>query len=201
MRAKQAERSWSQGASVAFEDRQPERQGIDREGDRALAARLLDDGDERAFNELYERHTPALYGFVLRVMGGDEIEAEDVVQDAWVRGVGAIDRFRWESSFRTWLLGIGLNCAREAMRRRSRRETVIPVEEAPVSTKPPRHVPRVALDRAIEALPDAYRIVLVLHDIEGFTHVDIGEKLGIAPGTSKSQLHRARRMMRGFLAK
>src|SRR5262245_34261666 len=92
--------------------------------DRMLAEAVLRRGEESAFRELYRRHTPALYQLALRMLGGSEADAQDVIQETWVRATTRLGGFRWESSFRTWLIGIGLNRARELLRRRSRLPTV-----------------------------------------------------------------------------
>lgn len=174
---------------------------MDREAsdlsDRELARRVVRDGDEAAFRALYRRHTPTLYPFVLRVLGGSAEEAEDVLQDTWLRAVRALPRFRWASSFRTWLTGIGLNRAREVLRHRARAARSPEGFEVPVA--PPRTGERLDLERAIARLPDGYRTVLLLHDVEGFTHPEISERLDIAVGTSRSQLHHARRTLRSLL--
>jgi RNA polymerase sigma-70 factor (ECF subfamily) len=169
-----------------------------RDSDRELADEVTRSGDERAFRELYMRHTPTLYPFVLRVVGGSEADAEDVVQDTWLRAVQALPRFRWESAFRTWLVGIGLNRARELLRKRTR-QTSIMDGKAPTPAVPPADVGRLDLERAIALLPDGYRTVLLLHDVEGFTHPEISRRLDIAVGTSRSQLHHARRTLRQLL--
>jgi len=166
--------------------------------DRDLSERVVRDGDQAAFRLLYRRHTPALLPFVLRVLGGSEVDAEDVVQDTWLRAVRALPRFRWESSLRTWLLGIGLNRAREILRSRARTGWDAP-EGAEVPVLPPPTAERLDLERAIACLPDGYRTVLLLHDVEGFTHPEISERLDIAIGTSRSQLHHARRTLRRLL--
>ena len=89
--------------------------------DRALVGAVVRDGDEVAFRELYRRHTPRLYPFVLRVVGGGEMDAEDVVQETWIRATAGMRRFRGDSSFATWLTAIGLNAARDHVRRHCRR--------------------------------------------------------------------------------
>jgi RNA polymerase sigma-70 factor (ECF subfamily) len=167
--------------------------------DRALADAVMLRGEERAFRELYRRHSPALYQVVLRLLGNSQADAEDVVQDTWIRVVSRLDGFRWESSFRTWVIGIGLNLSREVLRRRSRRPTTELTETITPVAPPKRDGDRVDLERAIASLPPGSRTVLVLHDIEGFTHEEIGRQLGIAAGTSKSQLFQARRALRARL--
>ncbi len=168
-----------------------------RPSDQALAARVQNLGDERAFRSLYRRHTPALYPFVLRLLGGVEADAEDVVQETWLHAVGSLRRFRWESSFRTWLLGIGLNQSRDVLRRRARAQSARPRADSVARYAPAEE--RMDLERAIASLPDGYRSVLLLHDVQGFTHEEISERLEIAVGTSRSQLHHARRALRGLL--
>lgn len=156
-------------------------------------------GDEACFRVLYARHGPQLYRVVIRVLGGDSAEADDVVQETWLRALGALAAFRWESAFSSWLIGIGINQARDALRRRSRRG-------AGDSTRTDRLRARVApigeridLERAVAMLPARRRTVLVLHDIEGYAHEEIGAMLGITVGTSKSQLFHARRSLRALL--
>ena len=139
--------------------------------DDALVAMIVRDGSETAFRELFRRHTPRLLQFVMRVLGSAAAEAEDVVQDTWLRAAGALGNFRGDSSFGTWLCGIGLDASLED------------------------------LDWAIARLPDGCRTVLVLHDVEGFTHDEIASRLGIAEGTSKAQLFKARRAMRALLTR
>jgi len=166
--------------------------------DRELAEAVQLYGDEKAFRELYRRHTPRLFQFVLRMLGGVEIDAEDVVQETWIRATQRLDQFRWESSLSTWLTGIGLNLCRDTWRKRNGRELDWEIVHEPL-------VPsslieeRVDLDRAIGSLPSGYRAVLILHDVEGCTHEQIGQRLGIAVGTSKSQLSCARKAMRELL--
>jgi RNA polymerase sigma-70 factor (ECF subfamily) len=167
--------------------------------DRSLADAVAGAGDERAFRELYRRHTPALYQLVLRMLGGVASDAEDVVQETWIRAVRQLSKFRWESSLRTWVTAIGLNLAREVLRKRARSRTEELDDHPGLSTRPVRDADRIDLERAIARLPNGYRAVLVLHDVEGFTHEEISRQLGIAVGTSKSQLFDARRAIRSLL--
>lgn len=166
--------------------------------DRELAEALLLEGDERAFRELYRRHTPRLYQFVRRLLSGAESDADDVVQETWLRAARRLDQFRWESGLATWLGGIGLNVCRDLWRRRNGRDLQWAGDVDPPAPKA-SHDERIDLERAIGLLPAGRRAVLILHDVEGFTHEEIGQHLGIAAGTSKSQLTCARRSMRELL--
>jgi RNA polymerase sigma-70 factor (ECF subfamily) len=168
--------------------------------DRDLAEAVRRTGDESAFRELYRRHTSRLLPVVARLLGGSRHDAEDAVQETWIRAVRGLDGFRWDAAFGTWLCGIGIRVGRDGLRRRLRgREDLWdesfdpPLPEVPLGD-------RIDLERGIALLPDGYRVVLVLYDIEGFRHEDIAERLEISVGTSKSQLHRARRMLRTLLA-
>ncbi len=172
-------------------------QAVEPTTDRELADRIANAGDEAAFRELYGRHTPRLYQFVLRVLGGDEAEAEDVVQETWIRATTNLGSFRWESRFETWLTGIGLNLSRNRLRRSDRREQLHDADRT--GSEPRGRDERIDLERAISLIPAGCRTVLILHDLEGFKHAEIAEKLGVTEGTSKSQLWSARRHMRQLL--
>ena len=172
--------------------------------DAVLVARLARDRDARAFESLYRRHTPAVYGTAVRLTG-DADAAQDIVHDAWVRAVESLDRFSNRSSFRTWLTGILINCHREHSRERRREvaESDAPLDDVVGSSgSAPLDGSRIDpldLEAAIAALAPRFREVFVLHDIEGFTHEEIATMLGLVPGTSKSQLTRARRRVRELL--
>jgi len=168
------------------------------EDDRELAARFAARCDEPAFAELYRRHTPALLGLARRLAAGRGAEAEELVQEAWARAAAALPSFRWASSLRTWLCGFIVNVWRERRRSEGQPSTDPAAEEE--DPRPLAPVERIDLERAVAGLPDGYRAAIVLHDIEGFTHEEIAEQLGVEPGTSKSQLSRARRALRNRLA-
>lgn len=157
------------------------------------------DGDEQAFRLLYRRHTPRLKQLLLRLVGEPRTDAEDVVQETWMRAVAGLSRFRGDAAFGTWLTGIGVRAASELLRRRRRRREWGDAEELalPGPASPPGE--RIDLERALAALPDRYRAVVVLHDVEGFTHEEIATRLGVAAGTSKAWLFRARRAIRSVL--
>ena len=170
----------------------------DQRSDRELALLVENEGDEEAFRALYRRHNPTVYQFVLRLVGGDAPEAEDILQESWLRAAKALGRFRWESKLSSWICGIALNRVRE-MARKKKRSLVEVDGDWEVPTAPSDAGKRIDLERALELLPPGFRTVLVLHDVEGFTHQEIGDRLGITGGTSKSQLHGARKAMRRLL--
>jgi RNA polymerase sigma-70 factor (ECF subfamily) len=167
--------------------------------DRELVEVMLSSGDESAFRELYHRHTPRLFQVVLRILGGSEHDAEDVVQETWMRATQRVSKFRWEAKLGTWLTAIGINLCRENLRKNGRFPTVELEPEIEPGLQLSPSGEWIDLERAIEVLPDGYRAILVLHDLEGYTHEEIGKLLEIAEGTSKSQLSRARRTLRALL--
>ena len=169
----------------------------DRDDDRHLVGRVIR-RDERAFSALYDRHTPYLYRLALRLTGGDEAGASDIVHDAWVRAVERLARFEWRAQLRTWLAGFVINVARERVRAEDEHLS-LDVSVAEDEPALPGAIERVDLERALSALAPGFRQVLVLHDIEGYKHEEIARLLGIEPGTSKSQLSRARAAMRRLL--
>jgi len=151
--------------------------------------------DERAFGALYDRHTPYLYRLALRLSGSQAAQAEDLVHDAWVMAARRFASFQERSTLRTWLAGFVVNGARRSWRADARAED-LDVDPA-VDDEVLAHAhERLDLERAIAKLPPRARHVLVLHDVEGWTHEDIAEQLGIETGTSKSQLSRARSLVR-----
>ena len=182
----------------------PEASLSDANQDRVLVEAYAARRDERSFRELYRAHTPALYRFVVLRVGIDA--ADDIIQETWLRAARGLAGFRWQASLRTWLTGIALNSCREHHRRGLRLATLPDPGGEPASgddnpTVALNLVSSAALRQAISSLPDGYREVLLLHDVEGHTHEEIGALLGISQGTSKSQLHRARRRLRQLLAK
>jgi RNA polymerase sigma-70 factor, ECF subfamily len=174
------------------------------ERDQALLDRLARTADARAFDTLYRRHTPRLYATAVRITH-DADAAADIVHDTWVRAVESVARFEGRSSVRTWLTGILINRHREWTRERRRNgasdstDLEDLIDSAHASPLDGTRFDRLDLEAAIAGLPSGFRSVLVLHDIEGFTHEEIGTMLGIAPGTSKSQLARARLRVRLLL--
>ena len=150
---------------------------------------------EAAFSLLYDRHTPRAFQTAWRLTGGDPHEAEDVVQEAWMRAVSTLDSWSRQSEFGAWLRGITAHVAIDAVRKQSRLSLEADVDD--VVDEPPGEW--MDMESAILSLAPGYRAVLVLHDIEGFTHEEIGERLGITAGTSKGQLFKASRAVRARL--
>jgi RNA polymerase sigma-70 factor (ECF subfamily) len=157
-----------------------------------ILIRRVAQGDEAAFVGLYRRHSPAIYGVLRRLVGKDQAAATDLLQDTWIRAASRLASFRGEAQFRTWLIGIAINCARE-WRRVGWREQAGPQIES-VAPAPSAYATDV--ERVLAGLPLAFREILVLHDIEGYTHDEIARLLHVEPGTSKSRLSRAREMFR-----
>jgi RNA polymerase sigma factor (sigma-70 family) len=168
----------------------------DKRGDVDLVRQFLDEGSERAFRELYRAHSSYLFCMSVRLMGGSREEAEEALQETWIRAAECLGAFQWRSSLRTWLGGIALNCCRE-LRRRRRPESELDEARPPTAAAPPPDT--IDLERSIATLPDTHREVLVLFHMEGCSHEEIGDRLDIPPGTSKSRLFEARRQLRQWL--
>jgi RNA polymerase sigma-70 factor (ECF subfamily) len=152
-------------------------------------------GGEDAFRALYRAHTPALYALAMRLTGSDQHEAEDLVQETWVRATRKMSAFRGDSTLRTWLCGVLVNVRRERVRSAWRMVSALDIE--PVSS--PKDDAAFDIERAIAALPDGARDIFVLHEVYGYEHREIAEMLGVVEGTSKSQLARARTLLRKAL--
>lgn len=170
--------------------------------DRALIARILD-GDRVAGRMLYDAHAHRVHRLVYRLCGDAEL-ARDFTQDTFVRAFDQLDRFRGEAAFGTWLHRIAVTVTLNGMRKvRRLRERETALDDNPeVGTVSHRTDPdlRSRIAAAIDALPEGTRLTLIMHDIEGYTHAEIAEALGIAEGTSKSRLFEARGRLRQALA-
>lgn len=168
----------------------------------AHLARRASEGDLEAFEALYRSHVHRVYALCLR-MSGDAGHAERLVQDTFVLAWRKRASFRGEAAFGTWLHRIAVNAVLTDRRSRGRRQARLDaLEEDPEAiraTPPADPGTRMDLERAIQALPEGARDVFVLHEIEGFTHEEIAEMSGIAVGTSKAQLHRARSLLKDRL--
>ncbi|MDH3225174.1 MAG: RNA polymerase sigma factor [Gemmatimonadota bacterium] len=157
-------------------------------------------GDGRAVRALYDRYAPRVYAVVRRIAGDDDL-AQDYAQEAWIRAIRALPSFRGDSRFSTWLHRIAVNSALQAVRKartRSKREGQ-PPDVIPVAPQVGDVLLEKRLEMALDQLPEGMRRVLILHDVEGYTHEEIGNTLGVTAGTSKSQLFKARAKMRALL--
>lgn len=142
---------------------------------------------------LYARHTGPVYGLLCRLVG-QSADASDLMQETWLRAVRHLGLFRGQSAFRTWLTGIALNCYREWRRKHARD---LPAAGAGAHVAPGSAADDIAaIGLALAGLSPEHREVLVLHDIEGYTHDEIAAVLEIEAGISKSRLSRARRTFR-----
>jgi RNA polymerase sigma-70 factor (ECF subfamily) len=161
-------------------------------------------GDQGAFAALYRAHVGRVYALCLR-LEGDAARAEELVQDVFVRAWEKLDGFRGESAFGTWLHRLAVNVVlgdRRSAWRRSRvvlagggsEETAMEAWTAPAPAGAGAEA--IDLERAVASLPAGARTVFVLHDVEGYRHEEIAAMTGIAEGTSKAQLFRARRLLR-----
>jgi RNA polymerase sigma-70 factor (ECF subfamily) len=174
------------------------------------AIRLARDGDAHAFERLYGLHSRRVYSLCLR-MAGDPAEAEDLTQEAFLQMFRKVHTFRGESSFSTWLHRVTVNVVLMRMRKRRHVEKSLdamfePEEDskAPMEFGGPDlrlsgMLDRVNLDRAIDQLPDGYKEMFILHDVQGYEHKEIAEILGCSVGNSKSQLFKARLRLRELL--
>ena len=160
------------------------------------------DGDFTAYERLYHRHIGRVYGICLR-MTANRDEAEDVTQRTFIRAWERLDTFRGEAGFAAWLRRIAVNMVLSDRRSpRHRKEKTVEDIQAVEARRPIARAGSsnpVDLERAIGKLPERARMVFVLHDVEGYRHAEIATLLGIASGTSKAQLHRARRLLREAL--
>lgn len=170
---------------------------IRSETDQSLFESFRKTRSEKDFRVLYRKHTPILYRIVFRFLDGNREHAEEVIQEAWVRAVENIERFRSKSSLRTWLTGIAINCCREFRQKKSKYAK--PTKESFTTGLEERIHNKIDLEMVIGQLADGYKKVLILHDIEGFTHQEIAVLLNISEGTSKSQLLRGRAKVRKYL--
>jgi len=159
-------------------------------------------GDQTAFRELYREHAGRVYALCLRLTG-DSRDAEERTQDVFVRLWDKLRSFRGDSAFSSWLHRLAVNVVLNERRTTGRRERRVMPAEDPDNVVGAQHAApphgsglSIDLERAIAELPDGAREVFVLYDIEGYGHGEIAALVGIAEGTSKAQLFRARRLLR-----
>ena len=158
-------------------------------------------GDVTAFEAIYRRHNTRVHGVILRLVGGHAGRAEDLTQEAFVRCWQALPGYRFESAFTTWLHRLAVNTALMELRARRSRPQASDDEDALDHLGTPDSAGHgtaltMDLERAVATLPPRARAVLVLHDVEGWKHEEIATELGMAVGSSKAQLHRARGLLR-----
>jgi RNA polymerase sigma factor (sigma-70 family) len=161
-------------------------------------------GDRHAFEQLYHSHCDRIYALCWRMCGGDKSLAEDMLQDAFIRAWNKLHLFKGDSKFGTWLHRLTVNVILSDKRirvRRLQREQQLGegIERTMVGDRDVFAGLRKDLEAAIAGLPERARTVLVLYDIEGYRHAEISEMTGMAIGSSKAQLHRARKLVRKVL--
>ncbi len=181
------------------------------QGDRLSEAEAIErakQGDAEAFEVLYNLHKRRVYSLCLR-MTANTAEAEDLAQEAFLQLFRKIGTFRGESAFSTWLHRMAVNVV--LMRLRKKGLPVVPLEDTPETEEAPKKelgapdavlagsIDRLQLERAVAALPPGYRMIFVLHDVEGYEHNEIASIVGCSIGNSKSQLHKARMKLRELL--
>jgi len=166
-----------------------------------LVARVLA-GDPQAERELYDRHVDRVYRLAFR-LAGDADSATDYTQETFIRVFSRLETFRGEAALSTWITSIAFSVIYNGLRKSRRsREHEVDLERAEGVTTRRRAEPdlKASLKQAIDRLPQGYRTVFLMHDVEGYTHDEIAASLGIQEGTSKAQLSRARAKLRQALA-
>jgi RNA polymerase sigma-70 factor, ECF subfamily len=160
-------------------------------------------GDGAAERALYDAHVDRVFRLAYRFTGDDEL-ARDCTQDTFIRAFERLASFRGDAKFSTWLhaiaTSVALNALRKVKRFRQRETDLDAATELPAAGRETEPDLKRRLARAIDDLPTGYRTVFVMHDVEGYTHEEIGATLGIEAGTSKAQLSRARARLREALA-
>jgi len=188
-----AEATGSKGVAAVTE------QGLIDEQDWVARAQQA---DTAAFESLYRLHVDRVYGLCLR-MTGNPSEAEDCTQEAFIQAWNKLSKFRGDSAFSTWMHRIAVNSVlgrmRKARRELDRMQAVTDISPAPETVGDGGNFED--LQNAVDELPDGARHVFVLHAVYGYSHNETGDMLGIAAGTSKAQLHRAKRLLASNLKK
>ena len=169
-----------------------------------LVARCQE-GDVEAFEVLYRQHAARLYTLACRMAGSPE-DGEDLLQEIFLQAHRKLGSFKGDSAIGTWLYRLALNhCLDYVRSRQAKMSKLTDTLDADASFQPTarRETPiaRIDLERAVARLPEGCREAFVLHDVEGFDHKEVGRLLGIAEGTSKSQVFKARMKLRGLLGR
>ena len=173
----------------------------DRQADRVLIERCLGN-QPGAFEELYRRFAPRVFTLACR-MSGSRSSGEDLLQEIFLLVYRKLGSFKGEAALGTWVYRLATNCCLDHLR--SRQHKLEMASDELDESLPPRVTTgrlapeKLDLERAIARLPPGYRAAFILHDVEGFDHAEVGRLLGIAEGTSKSQVHKARMKMREIL--
>ncbi len=159
-------------------------------------------GEMEAFEALYKRHSPAIFGLTLRMLQ-NRADAEDMLQEIFLQAYDRLPSFEGRSAFGTWLYRLSVNRCLDHLRSRGAKEQS---RTEPLTSDFPRHTPAAGvrgleLERAIGELPPSSRAAFLLHHVAGFDHKEVGEMMGIAVGTSKSLVHRARTRLKEALAR
>ena len=165
-------------------------------------------GDLAAFEEIYRAHSGRLYSVACRMVG-NQTDAEDLLQEIFLTAHRKLDSFRGESTLGTWLYRLATNLCLDHLRSRAARTNQLTdalddehgLSDVSSRGLADRTLARMDLERALAQLPDGCRAAFVLHDVEGLEHREVAEALGIAEGTSKSQVHKARLRLRGLLGR
>jgi len=160
-------------------------------------------GDEAAMRSLWSRHAPHVDAVVRRLTGNDLDLAADIAQEVWIQIFRALPQYRGDSQFGTWAHRIAVNRTLNALRKTRRLakiETDVEEDTAIVEPDPERSMMMATIENAAARLSPGARAVFMLHDVEGYTHEEIAERLGITSGGSKSQLFKARAKLRTLLA-
>jgi RNA polymerase sigma-70 factor (ECF subfamily) len=179
---------------------------VGRAGDIALVERCRA-GDLAAFEEIYRAHSGKLFSLACRMLG-NATDAEDLLQEIFLSAHRKLDGFRGEAALGTWLYRLATNQCLDHLRSRAARTNQVTdaLEDEPSLSDArsrglaDRTVAKMDLERALEKLPDGARAAFVLHDIQGLEHREVADALGIAEGTSKSQVHKARLRLRALLS-
>jgi RNA polymerase sigma-70 factor (ECF subfamily) len=176
---------------------------VERVDEKAVILRVQE-GDANAFEILYRRYLDRIYPLALR-MSGNALRAEELTQDIFVRAWEKIRLFKGKSSFFTWLYRLAVNFLLQSERSRKRSDAHVMFREPSKFSRSPglnfEVETRMEIEQALSRLPKKARAVLILHELEGMTHLQISQLADISPGTSKAQLHRARKLLKEELSR
>jgi RNA polymerase sigma-70 factor, ECF subfamily len=186
---------------------EPAAGGSTRADDIALVERCRA-GDLAAFETIYRTHAGRLYSVACRVLG-NPTDAEDLLQEIFLAAHRKLDSFRGEAALGTWLYRLAMNLCLDHLRSRAARSGQLTdalddeygLDDVGSRRLAERTVAKMDLERAVAQLPDGCRTAFVLHDVQGLEHREVAEVLGIAEGTSKSQVHKARMRLRAILGR